>query len=244
MAGAPTVVVIIPALNEEEAIGQVLAHLPIPPSSAIVVDNGCTDRTAAIAVEAGARVVREPRRGYGAACLAGLTACTGADIVVFLDADFSEEPEQLLDLMAPIAAGEADLVVGARSGPGRPWHATLGTRLCVAAINALWGTRYDDLGPFRAIRRSALDRLGMADRTWGWTIEMQVKAAEAGLRTREIPVRTRPRIGQSKISGTVGGTIKAATRMLAMIVQLRASRRRRQYPCSEADPREREGAQA
>ena len=242
MAGSPSVAVVIPALNEEEAIGRVLAHLPVPPSCAIVVDNGCTDRTPAIAHEAGARVVREPHRGYGAACLAGLAASADADIIVFLDADFSEEPERLSDLVAPIAAGRTDFVIGARFGAGRPWHATLGTRLCVAAINALWGTDYHDLGPFRAIRRSALEALGMADRTWGWTIEMQVKAAEAGLRTREIPVRTRPRIGQSKISGTVGGTIRAATRMLIMIVQLRMSRRRRQSLSFDADRRNREGA--
>ncbi len=244
MTGSPSVGVIIPALNEEEAIGLVLAHLPIPPRCAIVVDNGCTDRTAAIALEAGARVVREPRRGYGAACLAGLAASAGADIVVFLDADFSEEPEQLPDLVAPIASGEVDFVLGARSGAGRPWHATLGTRLCVAAINALWGTRYHDLGPFRAIRRTALEALGMADRTWGWTIEMQVKAAEAGLRTREILARTRPRIGRSKISGTTAGTIRAATRMLSMIVQLRTSRRWRRYPSVDAGRGSREGAQA
>jgi glycosyltransferase involved in cell wall biosynthesis len=224
----PRVAIIIPALNEEDAIGEVLAHLPLPASSATVVDNGSTDRTAAIALEAGARVVGEPRRGYGAACLAGLAANTDADIIVFLDADFSEEPEQMRDLLAPIESGETDLALGTRVGPGRPWHARLGTRFCVASINLLWGTRYTDLGPFRAIRRSALDALHMTDRTWGWTIEMQVKAAEVALRTVEIPVRTRPRIGRSKISGTVSGTMKAAARMITMIVSLRLTRRARQ----------------
>jgi len=131
-------------------------------------------------------------------------------------------------------AGAADFVLGARVGDGRPWHAAIGTRLCVGWINRLWGTQYRDLGPFRAIRRSALDALGMTDRTGGWTIEMQVKAAEAGLRTREIPVRTRPRIGQSKISGTVSGTIRTGTRMLVMILQLRLTRGRRQRRPSPA----------
>jgi glycosyltransferase involved in cell wall biosynthesis len=226
---SPAIAVVIPALNEEEAISHVLAHLPLPPSCATVVDNGSTDRTAEVALSAGARVVREPRRGYGAACLAGLAATADADIIVFLDADFSEEPEQLLDLVAPIVAGRADFVLGAREGAGRPWHASLGTWLCVSSINRLWGTHYRDLGPFRAIRRSSLDRLSMADRTWGWTIEMQVKAAEAGLRALEVPVRTRPRIGQSKISGTVSGTVRAAARMLTMIIDLWITRRGRRY---------------
>ncbi|MEI6668268.1 MAG: glycosyltransferase family 2 protein [Acidobacteriota bacterium] len=219
--------VIIPALNEEASIGRVLAHLPIAAARAIVVDNGSTDQTAAAAEAAGARVIREPRRGYGAACLAGLDACGDADIIAFLDADFSEEPEQLTELLAPIHAGQADLVIGTRVGSGRPWHALAGTRFCVGAINLIWGTRYTDLGPFRAISAPALRALEMADRTWGWTIEMQVKAAERGLRTMELPVRTRPRIGQSKISGTVAGTLKAATRMLAMIVELWLTRHRR-----------------
>lgn len=221
------IAVVIPALNEEDAIGQVLARLPLPADCAVVVDNGSTDRTAAVAAAAGARVVREPRRGYGAACLAGLAVTQDADVVVFLDADFSEDAAELVDLVEPIVSGGADLVLGTRVGEGRPWHASAGTRLCVACINAIWGTRYRDLGPFRAIRRASLDALGMRDRTWGWTIEMQVKAAEAGLRTIELPVLTRPRIGQSKISGTVTGTAKAATRMLAIIAQLALTRRRR-----------------
>jgi len=226
MSETPRIAVIIPALNEEDAIGQVLAHLPLPASSATVVDNGSTDRTAAIALQAGARVVAEPRRGYGAACLAGLAANADAGVIAFLDADFSEDPQQLRDLLAPIVSGAADFVLGTRVGRGRPWHARLGTRLLVAAINLLWGTGYSDLGPFRAIRRSSLDALHMADRTWGWTIEMQVKAAEAGLRTLEVPVRTRPRIGRSKISGSLIGTMRAATRMIATIISLRLRPRR------------------
>lgn len=221
------IAVVIPAFNEEPSIGRVLAALPVPASSVIVADNGSTDRTAAIACAAGARVVHEPRRGYGAACLAALAAAGDARLIVFLDADFSEYPEQLAELVTPIREDRADFVLGARVGEGRPWHARLGTRLCVTAINLIWDTRYRDLGPFRAIRRDALDRLHMQDRTWGWTIEMQAKAAEAGLRTLELPVRTRPRIGQSKISGTVMGTLRAATRMLGIIALLGATRSRR-----------------
>ena len=131
----------------------------------------------------------------------------------------------MLSLVDPIRRGEADFVLGNRAGAGRPWSARLGTAVCVWLINRLWGTRYRDLGPFRAIRRDALDRLEMADLTWGWTIEMQVKAAEAALRTREEPVRQRDRIGQSKISGTVTGTVRAGARMLQIIWMLRRTRR-------------------
>jgi len=208
--------IIIPALNEEEAIGHVLRALPLPASLATVVDNGSTDATAARAREAGARVVHEPRRGYGRACLAGLRANPDADIVVFLDADYSDHPEEMDSIIGPIARGEADLVLGVRQ-TARPWHARLGTGLCVWLINRLWGSCYQDLGPFRAIRRRALDALHMTDETWGWTIEMQVKAVEAGLRCREIPVRYRDRIGRSKISGTLGGSLRAGARMLAVI---------------------------
>jgi glycosyltransferase involved in cell wall biosynthesis len=227
MTDGKSVAIVIPALDEEEAIGRVLAHMPYPAGYVTVVDNGSVDRTVEIAHAAGARVIAEPRLGYGAACYTGFAANPDAEIIVFLDADFSEEPEQMTDLVGPIEAGEADFVLGRRVGVGRPWHARVGTRLCVAAINAIWGSSYQDLGPFRAIRRVSLEELGMQDRTWGWTIEMQVKAAEAGLPTLEIPVRTRPRIGQSKISGTVGGTVKTARRMIEMIAYLALTRRRR-----------------
>jgi hypothetical protein len=227
MNETPRIAVIIPALNEEDAIGQVLAHLPLPASSAAVVDNGSTDRLQPLPSRQARGWLlnrdadtgppawpawRQPGRGHH----------------VFLDADFSEEPEQMHDLLAPIMLGEADFALGARVGPGRPWHARLGTRFCVASINLLWGTKYSDLGPFRVIRRPSLDALRMTDRTWGWTIEMQVKAAEAALRTVEVPVRTRPRIGRSKISGSVTGTMRAAARMIAMIVSLRLTRHERQ----------------
>ena len=216
----PKVGVIIPALDEEEAIGQVLAEIPALVTSVTVVDNGSTDRTPEMARAAGAHVVTESTRGYGRACLAGLEAETGADVIVFLDADLSDYPQEMTLVLAPILAGTADFVLGCRGGVGRPVSARLGTALCVSLINLLWRTRYQDLGPFRAIRRTSLDRLQMADQTWGWTIEMQVKAAEAGLRTLEVPVRQRPRIGRSKISGTVRGTVRAGARMIATIWSL------------------------
>ncbi len=222
----PTLAIIIPALNEEEAIGQVLARLPYPTVMVTVVDNGSTDKTADVARAAGARVVREPRRGYGRACLAGLNANADRDIIAFLDADFSEDPAEIATLVDPIVTGGADLVLGVRHGDGRPWHARVGTSMCVGLINLLWGASYQDLGPFRAIRRSCLDRLAMADQTWGWTIEMQVKAVEHGLRWREVPVRCSRRIGQSKISGALVGTVRAGTRMFYTIYQLRRARLR------------------
>jgi glycosyltransferase involved in cell wall biosynthesis len=225
----PTVAIIMPALNEEDALPHVLGALPCPLDTVTVVDNGSTDRTADVARRLGAKVVSEPRRGYGRACLAGLAANPMADVFVFLDADHSDHPEMLPALVDPILEGRQDFVLGARRGTGRPWHATIGTWLCVTAINRLWKGRYRDLGPFRAISRSALDTVGMTDETWGWTIEMQVKALEAGLRVLEIDVPYRDRIGQSKISGTVSGTVRAGSRMLMLIGELALTRRRRQY---------------
>lgn len=216
----PSISVIIPALNEQEAIPAVLAQVPSLATSVVVVDNGSTDATAERARAAGAHVVQEPRRGYGRACLAGLRATGGADIIVFLDADLSDFPDEMVKLVEPVIHDEADLVMGTRAGVGRPGHAHFGTALCLGLINALWRTNYRDLGPFRVIRRAALDRLDMRDQTWGWTIEMQVKAAEAGLRVREVPIRQRERIGQSKISGTLRGTIRAGIRMLTTIAGL------------------------
>ena len=227
--GASGIQVIVPALNEQEAIGLVLDEIPEEVSRVVVVDNGSNDRTADAARERGAQVVSEPHQGYGRACLAGLRETSDADVVVFLDADRTDYPAEMAKLTRPILDGDADLVLGARAGQGRGLNARLGTRLCLWMINRTWGTAYRDLGPFRAVRRSALDRLGMTDVTWGWTIEMQVKAAEAGLRVVEVPVGQRPRVGQSKISGTVAGTIRAGSRMLATIWFLRRTRGRRSY---------------
>jgi glycosyltransferase involved in cell wall biosynthesis len=225
----PRIVVIIPAVDEEEAIGLVLAEVPPVVSEVIVVDNGSRDRTAEVARAAGARVVHEPRRGYGQACLTGIAAAQGADVFVFLDGDHSDYPSQLVEVLAPILAGEADLVIGSRNlghraAGAHPLHATLGTRFCVGLMNLLIGTRATDLGPFRAITASALGRLGMRDRNFGWTVEMQVKAARHGLRVREVPVDYRPRIGQSKVSGTLSGTVRAGAKILGTIARHALSR--------------------
>jgi len=225
----PHVIVIIPAVDEEAAIGQVLAEIPAVASEVIVVDNGSRDRTAEVARARGARVVHEPRRGYGQACLTGIAAAEGAEVIVFLDGDHSDYPGQLVDVIRPILAGEADLVIGSRSLGHRsrgahPRHAVLGTRLCVGIMNVLFGTRATDLGPFRAITAQALRRLEMRDRTFGWTVEMQVKAALAGLRVVEVPVDYRPRIGQSKVSGTLSGTVRAGARILGTLARYKLQR--------------------
>ena len=225
---SPRVVVIVPALDEEEAIGQVLSEIPSYVASVVVVDNGSTDATADIARGHGAVVVSEPRRGYGRACLAGLSAVPDADIVVFLDADRSDYPADMTALVEPILTDEVDLVIGYRGGVGRPAWARLGTATCVGLINRGWHACYRDLGPFRAVRRAALDRLAMSDQTYGWTIEMQVKAAEANLRVLEVPIAQRERVGRSKISGSVGGTVRAGKRMLATIWVLWRTRRARE----------------
>lgn len=221
---APHITVIIPAFDEEEAIGLVLREIPSVADEVVVVDNGSRDRTALVARAAGARVAYEPRRGYGQACLTGIAAAPRADLYVFLDGDHSDYPGQLVDLLGPILAGEADLVIGSRQlgrrEPGaHPLHAVLGTRACVGLMNLLLGTEATDLGPFRAITAQALRRLDMRDRNFGWTVEMQIKAARGGLRVREVPVDYRPRIGRSKVSGTAWGTIRAGTKILGTILR-------------------------
>lgn len=220
----PRVAVVIPALDEEEAIGAVVREIPPVVDGVIVVDNGSRDRTAEVAREAGAEVVSEPRRGYGHACLAGIAAAGDADVLVFLDGDHSDYPAQLVDVAAPVLEGRADLVIGSRTlgrsvAGAHPWHAVLGTRACVFLMNLLSGSRATDLGPFRAIRADALRQLDMRDRNYGWTVEMQVKAARHGLRVVEVPVDYRPRIGRSKVSGTVRGTLGAGTKIVATILR-------------------------
>ena len=223
-APSSRITVVIPAVDEEEAIGHVVREIPALVSEVIVVDNGSRDRTAETARAAGARVVHEPRRGYGRACLAGIAAATDPDAYVFLDGDRSDYPAQLVDVVAPILEGRADLVIGSRNRGRRergahPWHSVLGTRLCVAYMNLVTGARATDLGPFRAITAEALRRLDMRDPDFGWTVEMQIKAARAGLRVVEVPVDYRPRLGRSKVSGTVSGSLRAGTKILALITR-------------------------
>jgi glycosyltransferase involved in cell wall biosynthesis len=212
--------VVIPARDEAKAIGHVLAEIPGWVDAIVVADNGSRDATADIARNAGARVVSELRPGYGAACLAGIRALPPVDVVIFLDGDHSDYPDDMATLVDPILEGRAELVIGTRM-PGASAALTaqqrFGNGLAVWLIRALWGVRFSDLGPFRAIAKPALDRLGMADRDFGWTVEMQIKAAEQGLATAEVPVRYRQRIGASKISGTVRGTLRAGAKILWVI---------------------------
>ncbi len=218
----PVIDVVIPALDEAGSIGRVIAAIPRDSlRRVVVVDNGSRDGTADVAARAGAQVIHEPARGYGSACLAGLAhlAADPPEVVVFLDADFSDHPEELPALVAPILAGGADLVIGSRvlgeaeRGALAP-QARYGNQLACALLRALYGQRYTDLGPFRAIRWSALESLDMRDRNFGWTVEMQLKAARAGLSIAEVPVRYRRRIGVSKITGTVRGTLGAGAKIL------------------------------
>jgi glycosyltransferase involved in cell wall biosynthesis len=214
------VAVVIPALNEEASLPAVLADLP-PVDRVIVADNGSTDRTAEVARAAGAIVVHEPRRGYGSAVLAGLArlAADPPGIVVILDADHADDPRRLPELIAPIVDGRADLVLSDRSRTAEPGALQpaqrFGNRLATAMIWWSTGHRYRDLGPFRAIRWRALERLEMEDPTWGWNVEMQLKAVQRGLRIVELatPYRAR-RVGVSKISGTVRGSLRAGGRIL------------------------------
>jgi len=221
----PTVhiAVLIPALNEEATLPRVLADIPRSVvEEIIVVDNGSSDRTATLARAAGATVLTEPRRGYGWACLAGIAYLQGnaPDILVFLDGDYSDHPEEIPLVVQPIVDEGYDLVIGSRTkGAAEPGalfpQARFGNALATLLIRLLYGYTYSDLGPFRAMRFSSLLALEMSDKTYGWTVEMQIKALQRGMRVTEVPVRYRKRAGgASKVSGTIKGTILAGYKIL------------------------------
>lgn len=213
------VAVIMPALDEEGVIGATLDTIPADIVDAIwVADNGSSDDTAAEAAAHGARVVSEPRRGYGAACQAvirALAAEAPPDVVAFVDADGSQPVEELPELLGPIVAGRADLVIGVRRFRATGAHVSLGNRLACLILRALTGHRFADLGPFRAIRFAALTQLGLRDLDYGWNVEMQARALGEGLRIVEVPVSHRARRrGRSKISGSVRGVVRAGAKIL------------------------------
>jgi glycosyltransferase involved in cell wall biosynthesis len=220
---SPKISVIIPAYNEEEPLPHVLNDLPRNRlHQVIVVDNRSTDRTSEVARENGATVVHERRRGYGQACLSGMDALDNPDIVVFLDGDYSDFPEEIDLLVEPILSGESDFIVGSRmileeSRKALLPQARYGNQLAVFLILIFFGHRFTDLGPFRAIRYESLQAIGMRDKNFGWTVEMQIKAVQKGLRIREVPVRYRMRIGVSKITGTVSGTLRAGVKIIYTI---------------------------
>jgi glycosyltransferase involved in cell wall biosynthesis len=217
--------VIIPTHNEAQAIERVLAD--IPPdlvSEVIVVDSNSNDGTPEIAARLGARVIQEPRRGYGRACLTGLAATNSPDVVVFLDGDYSDRPSELPLLLAPIAEGRADITLGSRlhkhnSADALPRHQVFGNRLAAGLIRVLYGLKISDLGPFRAARADVVRALALEEMTYGWAVEMILKGTLAGYRVIEVPVSYHPRIGKSKISGTLKGTLGAGWFILSLIVR-------------------------
>jgi glycosyltransferase involved in cell wall biosynthesis len=217
--------VIIPTHNEAQAIERVLADIPSGlTTEVIVVDSSSTDGTPEIAARMGARVVQEPCRGYGRACLTGLAMANSPDVVVFLDGDYSDRPSELPILLAPIIEGRADITLGSRlhgksSAGALPWHQVFGNRLAASLIKVLYGLKISDLGPFRVARADVLRALALEETTYGWAVEMILKGALAGFRVVEVPVSYYPRIGKSKISGTLKGTLGAGWFILSLIVR-------------------------
>lgn len=228
----PNIYVIIPAYNEEESIGKVIRDIPSELVKEVVVSsNASTDDTEKNAQEAGAKVVLQPKRGYGNACLKGMeyvatkTGTDRADIVVFLDGDYSDYPEQMSELTDLIISGQADMVIGSRALGNREKGSMMpqqifGNWLATTLIKLLYKVEFTDLGPFRAIRYDSLLAINMQDKTFGWTVEMQVKAAKMGFKCMEVPVRYRQRIGVSKVTGTVKGSFMAGYKILWTIFKL------------------------
>ena len=225
-AGWSTLVV-IPAFNEEASIGMVVRAIPRSEVTAVVVvNNGSSDATADVAKGAGAHVLTEPRKGYGSACLLGIAYALEqkADIIAFVDGDYSDFPEELPSVLRPIRVTGHELVIGSRMLGAREHGAMLpqaiiGNWLACSLIHLFWGYRFTDLGPFRAVRADALRRMKMSDHTFGWTVEMQIKAAKLGLKCTEVPVSYRKRIGTSKVTGTVAGSVKASEKILYTILK-------------------------
>lgn len=216
--------VVIPALDEEAGIARVLRDIPAWADQVVVADNGSSDRTAEVAASLGATVVFEAARGYGAACHAGWMALAPCDVVVFLDADYSDSPAEMALLVDPVVQQQADLVVGSRV-LGRAERGALtpqqrfGNWFACLLMRRLFGARYTDLGPFRAVSARALRAIAMEDRGYGWTVEMQIKAARMKFAACEVPVSYRPRIGVSKISGTLRGSVLAGAKILQVIAR-------------------------
>jgi glycosyltransferase involved in cell wall biosynthesis len=223
--------VIIPTRNEAAALSHVLADLPCGlVNEVLVVDSNSTDGTPEVAARMGARVIAEPRRGYGQACLTGIAQASSPDIIVFLDGDYSDRPAELPNLLAPILDGRADIAIGSRLAGTRarramPWHAAFGNRLAAFLINVLFGQHITDLGPFRAARADVLQQLALEETTYGWAVEMILKGALRGFRVVEVPVSYYPRIGESKISGTFTGTVGAAWFIFSRILRYYLRRR-------------------
>jgi glycosyltransferase involved in cell wall biosynthesis len=223
--------VVIPALNEAESIAAVVREMPWDLiDECIVVDNGSTDATAAEASAAGARVVSAPQRGYGRACAAGLIAAEG-DILVFMDGDGSDVPAEMNQLLQPILEGECDFVIGSRMRGNREPGSMLPSQIFAGwmagvLLRMLYRVNYTDMGPFRAITRSALNLLHMREQTYGWNLEMQMRAAQSGLRIREIPVSYRKRAGGvSKVAGSLSGSVRAAIRITQTLFRVASTSR-------------------
>jgi glycosyltransferase involved in cell wall biosynthesis len=228
--------VIIPTRNEALALSHVLADLPAGlVTEVLVVDSNSTDGTPDVAARLGARVIAEPRHGYGQACLTGIAHCSSPDVIVFLDGDYSDRPAELPRLLAPLTEGRADITIGSRlAGPRVPgamaWHAATGNRLAALLIRILFRQKITDLGPFRAARADVVRELALEETTYGWAVEMILKGAAQGFRIVEVPVSYHPRIGESKISGTVRGTLGAAWFIFSRILRYYLRRRQAGVP--------------